>query len=76
MAIMSTPATGTPAAHSVTRGFLIEIGESVFPVYGDATIGWSIDRRDIVDATPYRYATLDELIFVLVNFSVHSVGNA
>jgi hypothetical protein len=76
MTMMSTPVTETPAAPRVTRGFLIEIGESVFPVYGDATIGWSIDRRDIVDATPYRYATLDELIFVLVNYSVHSGGDA
>jgi hypothetical protein len=66
-----------PATTStIARGFLIEIGKSVFPVYGDTSSGWSIDRRDIVEGTPYRYATLDELIFVLVNFSVHVGGDA
>lgn len=60
----------------ITRGFLIEIGKSVFPVYGDATIGWSIERRDIVESTPYRYATLDELIFALLNCSLHVGGDA
>ena len=61
---------------SVVRGFLIEIGKSVFPVYGDSKIGWSIDRDDILEETPYRYATLDELVFVLVNFSLHIDGDA
>jgi hypothetical protein len=70
----SEPATAdTPA---VARGFLLEIGASVFPVYGDAAAGWSIVRRDIIDSTPYRYATLDELIFALVNFSLQDSGSA
>lgn len=62
----------TPA----TRGLLIEIGKSVFPVYGDQASGWSIDRRDITDSTPYRYATLDELVFALFNLSLHVSGDA
>lgn len=61
---------------TVVRGFLIEIGKSVFPVYGDAKVGWSIDRDDILEETPYRYATLDEIVFVLVNFSLHIDGDA
>jgi hypothetical protein len=68
--------TATADTHADARGFLIEIGASVFPVYGDATQGWSIDRHDIIDGTPYRYATLDELIFALVNFSLHVDGSA
>jgi hypothetical protein len=68
--------TATADTGAVARGFLIEIGSSVFPVYGDAARGWSIVRGDIIDATPYRYATLDELIFALVNFSLHESGSA
>jgi bifunctional DNase/RNase len=62
----------SPAA----RGLLIEIGKSVFPVYGDSSSGWSIDRRDITELTPYRYSTLDELVFALFNLSLHISGDA
>ena len=58
------------------RGFLLEIGTLTFPVYGDAMNGWSIVRRDILDETPYRYGTLDELVFALFNFSLASGGDA
>jgi hypothetical protein len=72
--------SGTERATAETipaiRGLLIEIGKSVFPVYGDQTSGWSIDRRDITDSTPYRYATLDELVFALFNLSLHISGDA
>lgn len=72
--------TGTELATAETtpapRGLLIEIGKSVFPVYGDSARGWSIDRSDITKSTPYRYATLDELVFALFNLSLHITGDA
>lgn len=68
--------TATADIPAVARGFLIEIGTSVFPVYGDAANGWSVERRDIIESTPYRYATLDELIFALVNLSLQVGGSA
>ena len=55
-----------------TRGFLLGIGDLTFPVYGDATLGWSIIRNDILHGTPYRYATLDELVFAMLNCSLAS----
>jgi hypothetical protein len=49
------------------RGFVVEIGQSVFRIFGGAEVGWSLDQLDIVHATPYRYTTLDELMFALLN---------
>ena len=77
MNMMNTePSTATTQLPAPIRGFLLEIGTMTFPVYGDATIGWSIIRRDIMDVTPYRYGTLDELVFALLNYSLVSAGDA
>lgn len=70
------PSPATADLSPPIRGFLLEIGTLTFPIYGDATIGWSIIRGDIMDVTPYRYRTLDELVFVLLNYSLLSAGNA
>lgn len=76
--VTDTTGSNSPAAEALTpiRGFLLEVGSLTFPIYGDATIGWSILRRDIADGTPYRYDTFDELLFALLNFSVVSSGHA
>jgi len=55
---------------------LIEIGETVFPIYGNESVGWSIDQSDISERTAFRYASLDELIFAILNFSVQTRGSA
>jgi hypothetical protein len=58
------------------QGYLVDVGEVTFPIYGDQAIGWSIVRQDIVELTPYRYDTLDELLFALLNFTIASARDA
>ena len=65
-----------PPKPAIAPEFVIEIGEMEIPVYGDASQGWSIEERDIVDRTPYRYRNLDELVFAVLNFCVHMRGSA
>jgi hypothetical protein len=56
--------------------WLLQVGSEVYPVYGSVDVGWSVERIDSqdVDSTPYRYGSLEELFFALVNFSVCEVG--
>lgn len=69
------PSTPIDPSGSI-RGFLLEIGTLTFPVYGDATVGWSIIRGDILDVTPFRYGSFDELVFALLNYSLVAAGDA
>jgi hypothetical protein len=57
---------------------LLQIGLEVFPVYGDDACGWSVDRGDFYPQTPsrFRYRSLDELFFALVNFNCTVEGRA
>jgi hypothetical protein len=56
--------------------WLLQVGTEVYPVYGNAEAGWSIERVDISesDCVGYRYRSLEELFFALVNFSICEVG--
>jgi hypothetical protein len=53
---------------------LVRIGLREYPIYGNDEHGWSIDERDFSarqSATwTFRYRSLDELVFALVNFHV------
>jgi hypothetical protein len=62
----------------VERGFLLQIGSEIYPVYGNDQAGWSIDAGDLgaYTATPLRYRSLEELFFALVNFMVAPIGRA
>jgi len=57
----------------------LRVGRGVYPVYGDAIRGWS-PRADDLDgpradgAQPYRYGSLDELFFALVNLCAMADG--
>ena len=80
---MIAPSTATALGESANTprsrtapGFVIEIGETIFPVYGNATDGWSIEEDDIEMQSPYRYACLDELLFAVLNLCIHSRGSA
>jgi len=44
----------------------------------DEIDGWSLDEGDFSPQTPtqFRYRSLDELFFALVNFTVSSEGHA
>jgi len=57
---------------------LLKIGVEVFPVYGDEKSGWSVDPGDLYPQMPawYRYQSLDELFFALVNLNCSPEGEA
>jgi hypothetical protein len=57
---------------------LLKIGVEVFPVYGDEKTGWSLDPGDLYPRGPiwFRYQSIDELFFALVNLNISSEGRA
>ena len=57
---------------------LLKIGLEVFPVYGDEQTGFSVDPGDLYPHMPiwFRYQSLDELFFALVNLNVGPEGQA
>jgi len=57
---------------------LLKVGLEVFPVYGDEASGWSVDPGDLYPQMPewYRYQSLDELFFALVNLNFGPEGKA
>ena len=57
---------------------LMQVGQEVFPVYGDDDTGFSVDPGDFAaKLTPrFRYESRDELFFALVNFNLGKEGRA
>ena len=57
---------------------IVRIGSEVFAIYGDDTHGWSVDPPDLDPQMPmgFRYQTLDELFFALVNMNLSVEGRA
>ena len=57
---------------------LLQVGLEVFPVYGDEKTGWSVDAGDCYPQMPpwFRYGSLDELFFALVNLNISPEGQA
>ncbi len=60
------------------RTQLLQVGSEVFPVYGDEKTGWSVDAGDLYPQIPvwFRYRSLDELFFALVNLNISPEGRA
>jgi hypothetical protein len=60
------------AVEAGTRRMWLRVGAGVYPVYGDDLRGWSPEPHDFVGlaASPFVYASLDELFFALVNLTV------
>ena len=58
--------------------YLIRVGREEYPIYGDEAGGWSLDERDLSSQTAvrFRYRTIDELIFALVNLYLSPEGHA
>jgi hypothetical protein len=54
------------------------VGTEVYPVYGSEQQGWTLDSGDLHEevASQFRYQTLEELFFVIVNFSITTNGRA
>jgi len=62
----------------VERGVLLKVGTEMYLAYGSDEAGWSIGGRELDAFVPpaFRYHTLDELFFALVNFTVADEGAA
>ena len=55
----------------------LQIGLEVIPVYGSDQRGWSLESDDLsAESTCFRYGSLEELFFVLVNMNVNGEGSA
>jgi hypothetical protein len=65
-------------ARTIEQGVLLHVGEEVYPVYGSDQLGWTLDSGDLHArvASRFRYQSLAELFFVIVNFSISSHGRA
>jgi len=57
---------------------LLKVGLEVFPVYGDEKSGFSVEPSDLHAQMPgwYRYSSIDELFFALVNLNMAPEGLA
>lgn len=57
---------------------LMQVGQEVFPVYGDDHSGFSVDSGDFTARSEicFRYESRDELFFALVNFNLGKEGRA
>ena len=81
-----SPINSRPSARAAERqahnsqdlGVLVEIGGEIIVVYGNDQLGWSMDRGDLCfdGAKPFRYRSLEELWFALVNLSLSPEGRA
>ena len=67
-----------PQSKIAVNARLLKIGVEVFPVYGDEESGFSIDPGDLCPHMPiwFRYRSLDELFFALVNLNISAEGQA
>ncbi len=45
------------------------IGDATFSVSGSGVRGWAVDLGEAVGA-PLRYASIEEVMFAIINFSV------
>jgi len=57
---------------------LLQVGVELVPVYGDDQSGWSVEVADLLPHVPlgFRYESLDELFFALVNMNISEEGVA
>jgi hypothetical protein len=60
---------------SMGNAFTVRIAGATLPVSGSSEAGWDIAFEHEVSQS-YRYGTLDELAFVLINLSVADDGSA
>ena len=67
-----------PQSEVSVNARLLKIGLEVFPVYGDEKSGFSVDPGDLYPQMPiwFRYRSLDELFFALVNLNLSQEGQA
>ena len=75
---METMTQTQPQSEVAVNARLVKIGLEVFPVYGDEKSGFSVDPGDLYPQMPiwFRYRSLDELFFALVNLNISTEGQA
>jgi hypothetical protein len=73
---MTSPAGS--ASKSAVPTTLLKVGLEVFPVYGDDSSGFSMDADDLSPkvSRQFRYRSIDELFFALVNLNCAEEGTA
>ena len=54
--------------------FVVQVGAESISVSGSLDSGWAVGSEGMSDA--YRYRSLDELVFALINLSVARDGQA
>jgi hypothetical protein len=54
----------------------VQVGKESLPVLGNMRSGWTIGADSSPDVSSYRYTSLDELLFALINLSVATDGIA
>jgi hypothetical protein len=59
-----------------TGEFVVQVGKESLPVLGNMRSGWPIGADSSPDVSSYRYTSLDELLFALINLSVATDGIA
>lgn len=55
--------------------FNVRVGEDSIEVKGNVALGWEVLHAGDAGRCPYRYETLDELAFVLINLSLTLRGD-
>lgn len=70
--------TATAVERGAGRRTYLRIGVQLFPVYGDAMRGFSPVAQDVRSQaiSAYRYASVDELYFALVNLCMARGGES
>jgi hypothetical protein len=56
--------------------FIVQVGKESLPILGSMRSGWMVGADSAPDLASYRYKSLDELLFALINLSVAAEGNA
>lgn len=52
--------------------YLLQVGSEVYPISGDPQRGWHLADEELLDAAElgFRYQSVSELFFALVNLSL------
>ena len=59
--------------HQSNEPRLVRVGPELYPVWGDDEHGWCVESNLVAR---FRYRSLDELLFALVNLSLAEGGSA
>ena len=62
---VNTTSSGRP---QLETELIFRVGDAAFSVSGDNDYGWTVTMGDVV-ADPLRYASIEEVMFVMINFA-------